>query len=182
MASISILALYQYDPTIFENIELPNALNKNTFIQNLLIEYAGMEVLYPDPDFMKQAITTWSRSRIYSWNRYQIVLYENYDPFINIKRDEIRTITQERDLTSEGSNTDKVSAWNETSFTDRGKTEGLSYDTGTVSTTEHFHVEGDSAITDAQDVLKKEMQVRIEFDLYRLILDEFKKRFLIMVY
>ena len=182
MASISILGLYQFDPSIFDNMELPSELNKNTFVQNLLIEYAGMEVLYPDPDFIKTAITSWSKSRIYAWNRYQTVLYEKYDPFINIKRDELRTITQERDLTSEGTNTDKVSAWNESSFTNRGQTDGLSYDTGTVTTTEHFHVEGDSAITDAQDVLEKEMKVRIRYDLYRIILDEFKRRFLIMVY
>ena len=182
MATISILALYQYDPTIFDNIELPDALNKNVFVQNLLIEYAGMEVIYPNPSFIKDAISAWSKSRIYSWKRYQIVLCENYDPFINIKRDEKRTITQDRDLTSEGTNTEKVSAWNESTFANRGQTTGLNTDTGTVTTTETFHVEGDSAITDAQDVLRKEMEVRITYDLYRLILDEFKKRFLVLVY
>ena len=182
MASISILALYQFDPTIFDDLQLPDELDHDTLVNNILIEYAGMEVLYPDPEFMKTAIAAWSSSRLHTWQRYQRVLYEDYDPFINIKRDEVRTITQERDLNSSGTNTDKTSAWNETNFTNRSQVEGTSSDTGTVTTTENFHVEGDSAITDAQDVLKKEMDVRIRYDLYRLIIEEFKERFIIMVY
>ena len=182
MASISILALYQYDPTLFDDLVLPDELDHDDLVDNLLMEYAGMEVIYPDPDFMKEAIGKWSRIRLHTWNRYQAVLYEDYEPFINIKRDELRTIEQQRDLTSSGSNTDLVSAWNETSFTNRGQTIGESTDGGTIMTTEHFHVEGDSAITDAQDVLRKEMEVRIRYDLYRMILDDFKHRFILMVY
>ena len=67
-------------------------------------------------------------------------------------------------------------------MTDRAQDDSTSKQTGTVTTTETFHVEGDSAITDAQDVLKKEMDVRIRYDLYRLILAEFKERFLLRVY
>lgn len=182
MASISILGLYQYDPTIFDGLVLPEDLDHDDLVDNLLIEYAGMEVIYPDPDFMKDAIAKWSAIRLHTWNRYQRVLYENYDPFINIKRDEIRTIEQNRDLQTSGTNVNQVSAFNETDFTNRDQTVGEGTDTGTVTTKETFHVEGDSAITDAQDVLRKEMEVRIRYDMYRLILDEFKKRFILMVY
>lgn len=182
MASISILALYQYDPTIFDNLQIPDELDRDELINNILIEYAGMEVLYPDPNFIKQAIGSWSAIRLHTWNRYQRVLYEDYDPFINIKRDEVRTIEQTRDLTTSGTSTGKVSAWNETTFTNRDQTTGDTNDTGTITTTENFHVEGDSAIRDAQDILRMEMDVRIKYDLYRTIIDEFKKRFLIMVY
>ena len=182
MASISILALYNYDPTIFDQLVLPDSLDKTDLVNNLLLEFAGIEVLYPDPNLMKDAIGAWSRMRLHTWKRFEDVLYENYDPFINIKRDEVRTITQDRDLQSSGTTTGKVSAWNESSFTNRDQQDGISSDTGTVTTTETFHVEGDSAITDAQDVLRKEMEVRIKYDLDCLILDEFKRRFLIMVY
>ena len=110
------------------------------------------------------------------------VLYENYDPFINIKRDERREITQTRDLESTGEAENKVSAWNDTNYSDRSKTGTTSTDTGTVTTLETFHVEGDSAITDAQDVLKKEMQVRLEYDLINIIIKEFKDKFLLQIY
>ena len=55
-------------------------------------------------------------------------------------------------------------------------------DTGTVTTTEHFHVEGDSAITDAQDVAKKEFNLRDEYNLYNYIINDFKNRFCLLVY
>lgn len=179
---ISILGLYHYNPELFSGLVLPSDLDKDTFIDNLLMEYAELEVVYPDAEFMQDAIGRWSQMRLHTWERMQTVLYEEYDPFINIKRDEVRTITETRDLTGTGSTTGKVSAWNDTGFQDRAKDDSTSKQTGTVTTTENFHVEGDSAITDAQDVLKKEMDVRIKYDLYRLILAEFKQRFCLLVY
>lgn len=181
-SSISILGLYQYDPTIFDGLQLPSELDKDEFINNLLVEYAGLEVLYPNADLIKSVIASWSKIRIDTWTRMQEVMYKQYDPFINIRRDEERIIEQNRNLMSNGSTTDQVSAFNEQSFSNRSKQTGSTTDTGNVVTKETFHLEGDSAITDVQDVLKKEMEIRIRFDMYRVILDEFKKRFLIMVY
>lgn len=227
---ISVLGLYQYNSELFSGLVLPSDLDRDVFIDNLLMEYAELEVIYPDAEFMQDAIGRWSQMRLHAWEKMERVLYEDYDPFINIKRDEVRTITQERDLQDTGTlrntditntrddltntdsynsnvtTTDQVSAWNATDFADRDKqiaqrldsdnvnqvthrgqtSSGLAQDnkssTGTITTTEHFHVEGDSAITDAQDVLKKEMDVRIRYDLYRIILAEFKQRFCLLVY
>ena len=127
---------------------------------------------------MKSALTSWSKSRTPSWNRMYEVLIDQYDPFINIKRDEVRTITQTRNLA--GSVQNKVNAWDSSTAVDKDSSK--STDTGTVTTTENFHVEGDSAITDAQDVLKKEMQVRTAYNMYDIIIEELKERFCVMVY
>ena len=182
MSNLSILGLYTYDNTIFDNIVLPSELDKNTLVDNILMEYAELEVLYPDADFMKEAIAKWSNSRLHTWEKMTEVLYEKYDPFINIKRDETRTITQERDLQGTGTGTNKIVAWNDTNFSDRTKNDSTTSETGTITTTEHFHVEGDSAITDAQDVAKKEIDLRRDYDMYNIIKREFKQRFLLMVY
>lgn len=182
MAKMSILGLYTWDETIFDDMLLPDQLDKDVLVENILNDYAEMEVIYPDSDFMKSAIAQWSAMRFHAWDRMQTVMYEDYDPFINIKRDETRTITQTRDLASNGTSTNQVTAWNSSSFADRERDNSNVTDTGTVSTTEYFHVEGDSAITDAQDVLKKEMEVRIKYDLYHIIESEFKERFLLMLY
>lgn len=181
-STMSILGLYSYDPSIFDDLILPDQLDKDVLVNNMLMNFAELEVLFPDPDFMKEAIRQWSASRIQSWERMQTVLYAEYDPFINIKRDEERTITETRDLKGDGTATGKVSAWNDTDFQDRNQSITETSDTGTVTTHETFHVEGDSAITDAQDVLKKEMDVRLKFSLYNIIQEEFKQRFLLMIY
>lgn len=185
-ATLSILGLYNFDPTIFDDFALPEVItskmNEHLVYENILLEYAELEVLYPDPTIMKQAIAVWSQSRFHAWTRMANVLYENYDPFINIKRDERREITQTRDLESTGEAENKISAWNDTTYQDRSKTGTTSTDTGTVTTVETFHVEGDSAITDAQDVMKKEMDVRIAYDLIKIIVEEFKEKFLLQIY
>jgi len=182
MAKLSILGLYTWDNTIFDEMAVPNKIDRDVLVQNILTDYAEMEVVYPDSDFMKSAINQWSLTRIATWNRMQLVLYQNYDPFINIRRDETRTITQERDLTSDGTSTNQVTAWNSSSFADRERDNSNVKDTGTVTTTENYHLEGDSAITDAQDVLRKEMEMRIRFNLYNIIEQEFMQKFLIMLY
>ena len=52
-SSISILGLYQFDPTIFDNLQLPDGLDKDELVSNILIEGADLEVLYPNADFIK---------------------------------------------------------------------------------------------------------------------------------
>lgn len=169
-ALLSLLMLYHYDPDLFAQLHLPAEADKDVFINNLLAETAELEVIYPDPEIMREMIGYWSASRMHTWEKIAGVLYEDYDPFVNIKRDEVRTIK------TTGTNESAVAAWNEKDYTNRDKNTGDSF------VEEHFHVEGDSAITDAQDVARKEIDLRTKSDLYRIIINEFKNRFCLLVY
>jgi len=186
MATMSLWAMYQWDKTLFDGLQVPSGISKDTVINNLLMESAELEVLYTDYDFLKQAITYWSDSRQRAWNMIQKVMYEEYDPFINIKRDEVRTIVQDRNLTTDndGSNTLNTNAWNNDDPVQREQqvVDTTTTNTGNITTTEHFHVEGDSAITDAQDVAVKEFKLRADYDLIRYIINDFKKRFCLLIY
>ena len=179
---MSIIGLYNYRPDIFDDLQIPSTLYKDVLIDNILLECGELEMLYTNPDFLKEAINKWSRSRMHTWDRMNIVLYENYDPFINIKRDEVREITQSRDLEDRGNSTNKVNAWNSTEGVEREHNLVNNVQTGTVTTRETFHVEGDSAITDAQDVARKEMELRAKWDLYSVIINEFKNKFCLYIY
>lgn len=179
-AKLSILGLYNYDSTIFDNLVLPSSLDRDTVINNILMNLSEMRVLYTNPDTMKELIGFWSNANIHNWERMYTVMYEDYDPFINIKRDEVRTITQTRDLANNVKT--NVNAYDDNSDTGVLRDSALGTDTGTVTTTENFHVEGDSAITDAQDVLKKEMEVRLKYNLINIIVNDFKKQFCLLIY
>ena len=183
---ISVLGLYNYDPDIFNEMAIPSQLDRDVLVNNLVAELAELEIIYPAPDFIRNAIKFWSNKRLATWQRMADVLTEDYDPFVNIKRDEVRTITQERDLkgTSSGANVQKTNAFNSGTGTEREtlSSDGTTTDTGTVTTTDHFHVEGDSAITDAQDVMKKEVEVRQMYDIYNIIIKDFRDRFCLRVY
>lgn len=170
MAYLSLLGLYQYDNDLFAEMVLPESIDRDNFLTNLLAEVAELEVIYPDGEIMRQMIGAWSAIRLSTWERMEFVLTEEYDPFINIKRDEVRTIE------SEGQNVEGVSAWNVSTFVNRNQ------NTGSSLVTETFHVEGDSAITDAQDVARKEIELRAKYDLYQIIIAEFKNRFCLAVY
>lgn len=186
MATMSLWAMYQWDKTLFDGMVLPSEINKTVLVNNLLMESAELEVLYTDPEFLKRAITYWSESRIRAWETMQRVMYEDYDPFINIKRDEVRTISQDRNLTmdNDGTHTLSTNAWDSSTPVQREQQviDSTTTNTGNVTTTEHFHVEGDSAITDAQDVAEKEFKLRAQYDLIRYILQDFKKRFCLLIY
>ena len=180
--NMSLFGLHYYDPTIFDDMVIPDQLDRDVLISNIVLECAEMTILYPSADMMKKAIGYWSQMRLHAWDRMAEVLYEKYDPFINIKRDETRTITQDRDLKDNGTSIGKVNAWNSGTGTERDRNEVTNAQTGKVVTTETFHVEGDSAITDAQDVARKEMELRIKYDLYNYIVSDFKQRFCLSIY
>lgn len=236
---LDIMALYNHDNTLFSAFQVPTSITwvehgpdgdvthtesipytKQNIVDNILLECAELEVVYPDSDYMKLAIGTWSTKRLYAWQRIADVLYRKYDPFINIKRREWRETVEDRDLaksetrdlagsetrdlagTNDSTVTGNVNAFNDSSAngvqrdkvttdqdtTDTGTvdttdTGTVDYtDTGTVTTTDDYHIEGDSAIRDAQDIIKLEVQQRLANDLIDIIIEDFKKRFCLMVY
>ena len=86
VANLSPLGLYNWDQTVFDLMQIPEALNKDTLVQNLLAETAELEVLYPNPIVFKNLVAVWSRKQIDIWNRlYQTTQYE-YNPIENYNR------------------------------------------------------------------------------------------------
>lgn len=193
-ANIDIIGLYYANPLIFSDMALPtytddndvvhDYISKDVLINNLMMELAELEVIYPDPDFMQQAITNWSQQRLPVWQRVALVLFEDYDPFVNIKRHEDRTITQTRNLAGSSQTAVNANAWDDHSDdgVQTSTAEGSTTDTGTVTTHEVFDLAGDSAITDAQDVARNEIELRSSYNLMSYIINDFKKRFCLIVY
>lgn len=236
---LDIMALYNHDNTLFSAFQVPTSITwvehgpdgdvthtesipytKQNIIDNILLECAELEVVYPDSDYMKLAIGTWSTKRLYTWQRIADVLYRKYDPFVNMNRHEWRETVEDRDLaksetpdltdeethdlagTNDSTVTGNVNAFNDSSAngvqrdkvttdqdtSDTGTlttthTGSVDYtDTGTVTTTDDYHIEGDSAIRDAQDIIRLETEQRLANDLIDIIIEDFKKRFCLMVY
>ena len=236
---LDIMALYNHDQTLFSAFQVPTSITwvehgpdgdtthtetipytKQNIVDNILLECAELEVVYPDADYMKLAIGTWSAKRLYTWQRIADVLYRKYDPFVNMNRHEWRTTLENRNLagsetpnltdretrnlagTNDSTVTGNVNAFNDSSAngvqrdkvttdqdtTDTGTVTNThtgtvnTTDTGTVTTTDDYHIEGDSAIRDAQDIIRLETEQRLANDLIDIIIEDFKKRFCIMVY
>lgn len=87
-ATLSILGLYQREPTLFDELELPGSMNKDVLIDNILYEAAPLEAYYPDPNFMKFMIGRWSLMNQSVWQKLYDTTVLEYNPIFNYDRTE----------------------------------------------------------------------------------------------
>ena len=84
--TLSINGLYLADDTIFDLMLLPEDMesDRDTIVGNILIECSELEILYPDPAVIKQAIALWSAAEIPVWRRMNAAYTAEYDPLWNV--------------------------------------------------------------------------------------------------
>lgn len=106
-AEMSVLGLYKWDDTLFDNMSYPEDFTEDQqelFVDNLLMECAELEVIYSDPAFMKFAISRWSAKELPTWERLYALATMEYNPIENYDRHESETI--ENDGSRQHSGTD----------------------------------------------------------------------------
>ena len=221
-ARLTIAALNQYSPDIFDNLELPTppinaaaiglqadqlraawTIDKTDFINFLCLETMGMSVAYPDADFMKLAIGTWSRSHIHEWQRMFDTLFYQYNPLWNKDGvvSETGTDTHAQTESENGSGngsgsstaTGSTHGYNTTDpvWTPSDKTESSTSSTTQTATTHtdnvtdtftHRRVEqGNIGVTMSQELIQKERDLAM-FSIESYIANEFKKTFCLMIW
>lgn len=122
-ATLSPLGLFNWDQTLFDLMEIPAALDRDTLIQNILAETAELEVLYPNPVVFKNLLGVWSRKQLDVWNRlYETTQYE-YNPIENYNRYETGSDTGTGTTTHSGTDTTTET---ETHGGTDGRTEAIS--------------------------------------------------------
>lgn len=93
-ARLSLIGMYNYDPTIFDNLTLPEKYDKNDFIDALLLSQGEKCTLYPDVDFMRLSIQLWGRKWFDNLDRIADALTAEYNPLHNYDRHEEFTDTE----------------------------------------------------------------------------------------
>ena len=195
--SLSFIGLYNWDSTLFDLMEIPTKaeypVDKNVLIDLLLMETAELEVIYPDFDFMKQALGRYSKSRKIEWERMLNALSEKYNPLHNFDRNEEYTDNETGNNTSTNSNTvsgtttEQTTGFDSETFVDRGKQDisGNTTSSGNSNATRQFthtaRLFGNIGVTKSQEMLKDELEVR-KTDFYKIVVEEIKNRFCILVY
>lgn len=157
-ATLSVLGLYNYDNTIFDNFRVPEGVDKEVLTRNILMESAELEVLYTNPDFIKYAIGVWSAKEVDRWSEINNILstsidinneydYENKKTF-NTSRDKTGNDTTgvSGSIIDSGSNnrtanlttSESVSAYNSSGYENREKSELTGTDNYTNGNTRSF--------------------------------------------
>lgn len=185
MYYITITGLYEYDATIFDDMVVPEELDKQELIDTILFQNAELGLLYTNPSLMKRAITRWSKICQYEWDKLAKTLTVEYNPIYNKDYTETETESIERDnnVNASGTDTGKVSAYNDTDFADRNQLESEQ------ETNQDENVDrnltrrsmGNIGVTTTQKLLTDERKVA-RFNIYDTISEDFRHRFCIMVY
>lgn len=227
-ANLSPLGLYEWDSTLFDLMQIPSALSRDTLIKNLLAETAELEVLYPNPVVFKNLVGVWSAKQIDIWNRLYATTQYEYNPIENYNRYETgsdsgtgrtthsgtdtRTIDRDMGGRDTSTGTSKDEHWiagfdsqpvSETddglvkqtrdqhageNTTNYGGTEDVTdalqhgEQIATQNDGEHeLHAHGNIGVTTTQKLIREQRAIDL-FNVYDIIIEDFKMRFCILVY
>lgn len=86
MEFLSVMGLYNFDNTILNSMVYPEGVDGDLLKNNIILEAAELEVIYPDPTFFKTAVNLWSRARLTTWERIYTASVAEYNPIENYDR------------------------------------------------------------------------------------------------
>lgn len=86
LAKWTLIGMYQYDDTIFNDMILPTGIDADLFKQSLLMEKGEFEVLYPNPDFMRHSIQLWSAKWFRTFSEWLKGTQAQWNPIYNYDR------------------------------------------------------------------------------------------------
>lgn len=90
-ASLSIYGLYEFNPDVFANLTLPDGMDRDILIPQILSECSDFALIYPNYVFMKMMIGVWSTNEGYIWKRLHDSELIEFNPIENYDRHESLT-------------------------------------------------------------------------------------------
>ena len=137
MARITLWGFYQYDKTLFDNIVLPEGIDKDNLVSDIMRNSGDLYPYHQVPEYLKRNINYWFARRLFDFERMYEALRVEYSPIENYDRKENTTRNYEnsgtdKESTTLGSTTtstnigsndneNKVSAYNESDYSNREK-------------------------------------------------------------
>ena len=165
-AWLSIRGLYDYDATIFDDVNFPGALDKSVIVDKILADNAELGLVYTDPYRIRELLRIWSKTHENAFQRIYTALTEEYNPIHNYDRNE--------EWEDKGEAVNGVMGYNSESFTDANR-----MDSGT---TRKGRAWGNIGVTTSAQMIQGEIDIRTQNTYAQIISDSFRAEFCIMVY
>ena len=190
-AFLSILGLWNHDPTVLDNFKVPQGLNRDTAIKKILFDCAELSLVYTEPEIFKLMVKAWCESNLDNWNRMYKALYSDYDPIHNYNKYE--DWTDNRDIKTDTKvDTDNISESDVAGFNENenyvkdNRITTKDKQTGDLKTDDDNvhkgHIYGNIGVTTSQEMLTQEMEIAKIIQVVPIIIESFKNRFCLMVY
>ena len=206
-AKISVMGLYRWNSDLFSLMSIPEGLELDVFVNNLLAEACELELLYPNYEVMKVLIGSWSAKCLPIWEHLYETTQYDYDPIENYNRTDASRIDRSNTRVHSGTDTetrntnshsdeyiagfDSVPSGNNDGLVKNnrlentgGGTNSLAHgeqiaDTGFDTTT--MTSKGNIGVTTTQKMIREEREIA-EFNIYDKMIQDFIDRFCIVVY
>ena len=105
-AKITLIGIENYlnpERSVFDRMQLPEGIDKETLVGSILMRCQEFELLYTDPEFLTDAVYIWSRKNYWTFDKWVKLINESYDPLYNKDYFEEWTDTHSGDYKKEGS-------------------------------------------------------------------------------
>lgn len=197
-STLSILGLYQYDNGIFQYFQVPEGMDKEIAKTDILSECAELEIIYSNPEVVKELIKNWVTAELPLWTKMYEAANAEFNPLYNVDAYESETIERELQGSYEtagessgtSNNTTSVKGYNSDDWAERDKDEGSTTgesssdgsneETETITNTKRRY--GNIGVTKSTDLIQSAWELYPILDCYKAIVQSFKNRFCIEVY
>lgn len=187
---MTLIGQYNYNPKLFDDFLLPAGVDKQTFINTLLLEYGEQGTVYPDPHFMKGALDIWSRSHLAAMTRISEALAAKYNPIENYDRYEDWSESGEGNGSTKGSSSgdteNRTSAYNAGGYSPEALTTATGSDqseTNSKTNSKHSgHIHGNIGVTTASAMIKETVELSEDMSVYSIIARMLATDLLLLVY
>ena len=178
---------------IFEDIALPDGIDRTTLIERIMIRCGEFSVMHTNINYMHHQIINFFECHFWTFDRWIKAINTEYDPLENYDRYEEYSGngSSEGSSSSTGSDsgTDTLTkaAFNSSTYEpyEKNTTSGSSSMSGSNDGSyedEHtIHTHGNIGVTTSQQMLQSEIDVS-RFNIYMEIAELFAEEFCIMVY
>lgn len=179
-AKLSVLGLYQWNHNIFADMAIPEGVDGEILTWEILEECAELEILYSDPDYMRASIHNWSSAMLPNWQKMAEALTAEYNPIWN-KDGKISETYNYGAITTNGTSTDSVAGFNSDTTHQRESTTSNASQNAHSDTVTKIE-QGNIGVTESSAMVRHEIELRNDYNIYKIITNDFKKHYCLMVY
>lgn len=189
--------MHLWDEDLFDDIVLPDGMDKATVVNQIMLDNGLLEVVYPEHDLLKGLIKAHFLARQIDYQRLWDAVSQTYNPLYNLDRKNTLTEKTERTENTTGNTTSnasqsteqKVSAFDSSTYQPSEQMSGNTSDTTDATTdsqgqdvhTLESHEEGSIGVITPQDMLRREFDIRKDWNIYKFISMDFRENFMIQL-
>lgn len=189
--------MHLWDEDLFDDIVLPDGMDKTAVVNQIMLDNGLLEVVYPEHDLLKGLIKAHFLARQLDYQRLWDAVSQTYNPLYNLDRKNTLTEKTERSENTTGNTTSnatqsteqKVSAFDSSTYQPSEQMSGNTTDSTDATTdsqgqdvhTLESHEEGSIGVITPQDMLRREFDIRRDWNIYKFISMDFRENFMIQL-